>query len=63
VRGSLDVEDGVTEPQELRTLERLGEEIRQHILRGAIDNLGLLLGHDIGNEKISNLDVARLLAA
>ena len=64
VRGPLDIEDGVTEPQELRSLERLGEEIRQHVLCGAVDldNLGLLLGHDIGNEKISDLDVARLLA-
>ena len=63
VRGSLNVEDGVTESQELRALERFREEIRQHVLGGTVDDLGVTLGHDIGDEEIPNLDVAGLLPA
>ena len=59
----MDVEDGVPELQELGALEGLGEEIGEHVVGRTEHYLGLALSDDIGDEEVSDIDMAGLLTA
>ena len=59
----INIHDNVAEPAELGSPQRFGEEITNHLVRGAVFEINLATALHVGDEKIPDIHVASPFAA